>query len=158
MFFLFSKKLVDPFADYSLEQPPQGFWAFMWYYTRPVAPLYGGGLADYGIDRHYRGEPVRVLFGDLVNWFCGKVIGRTFVSDHGGELFVDGAFAAHHHARFWKLSGRCCFIRPVMGKLPHVHSLAASSLFAAPVDGFFFRMNLQGRVAQKVYANGLGCA
>jgi ATP-binding cassette subfamily B multidrug efflux pump len=34
----FFEKLVDPFPAADPGQPPTGFWAFIWFYSRPLVP------------------------------------------------------------------------------------------------------------------------
>ena len=149
--FSFFEKLVDPFADYSLEQPPQGFWAFMWYYTRPVAPymvvvsLITALIAIIEVS-------LFGFVGDLVNWFA-ESDRATFVSDHGGELLWMGLLLLIIMPALeavWQV----LFHQTVMGNYPmsirwrlHRYLLRQSMVF--------FQDEFAGRVAQKVMQTAL---
>ena len=77
--FKWFENLIDPFENTDLDVPPKGFWAFCWYYTKPVWPI----LAVASV----LGAAIAILevfiftfLGDLVNWL-GTENAQTFFAD-----------------------------------------------------------------------------
>ena len=80
------EKMADPFADTELEVPPKAFWAFCWYYTKPVWPILAcvsllGTLV--AIVEVY----VFTFLGDLVTWL-EKSDPQTFFSENWPVLVM----------------------------------------------------------------------
>ena len=149
--FSFFEKLVDPFADYSLEQPPQGFWAFMWYYTRPVAPY----IVVVSIITALIAIIEVSLFGfvgDLVNWFAGSDR-ATFMADHGGDLIWMGVLLLvimPGLEAIWQI----LFHQTVMGNYPmSIRWRLHRYLLRQSME--FYQDEFAGRVAQKVMQTAL---
>nr|WP_321456158.1 ABC transporter ATP-binding protein [uncultured Cohaesibacter sp.] len=149
--FSFFEKLVDPFADYSLEQPPRGFWAFMWYYTRPVAPY----MVIVSIITALISIIEVSLFGfvgDLVNWFAQSER-ATFFADHGGELIWMGLLLLvimPGLEAIWQV----LFHQTVMGNYPmSIRWRLHRYLLRQSME--FYQDEFAGRVAQKVMQTAL---
>ena len=145
------EKLVDPFADDGLKQPPKGFWAFCWHYTRPVAPymlivsILSAVIAVIEVT-------IYGFVGDLVNWFADSNR-DTFFADHGMELLFMGGLAlvAMPAIEFiWQF----LFHQTIMGNYPmsirwrvHRYLLRQSMTF--------YQDEFAGRVAQKLMQTAL---
>ncbi len=149
--FSFFEKLVDPFADYSLEQPPQGFWAFMWYYTRPVAPY----MVVVSVITALIAIIEVSLFGfvgDLVNWFADSDR-ATFMTDHGGDLIWMGVLLLiimPGLEAIWQI----LFHQTVMGNYPmSIRWRLHRYLLRQSME--FYQDEFAGRVAQKVMQTAL---
>ncbi|GGB34857.1 ABC transporter ATP-binding protein [Roseibium aquae] len=76
--------LLDPFADMSLDVPPKGFWAFCWFYTKPVWPILLGVAILSGIAAGLE-VFIFTFLGDLVNWLT-DADPETFLSENWGML------------------------------------------------------------------------
>ncbi|CTQ60100.1 ABC transporter ATP-binding protein [Roseibium album] len=78
------EKLVDPFERTELDVPPKGFWAFCWYYTKPVWPILlvvsvlGAIIAILEV-------MIFTFLGELVNWLSTESA-ETFFQDNWGQL------------------------------------------------------------------------
>ncbi len=149
--FSFFEKLVDPFADYSLEQPPQGFWAFMWYYTRPVAPY----MVVVSVITALIAIIEVSLFGfvgDLVNWFA-ESDRATFIADHGGDLIWMGVLLLvimPGLEAIWQI----LFHQTVMGNYPmSIRWRLHRYLLRQSME--FYQDEFAGRVAQKLMQTAL---
>jgi ATP-binding cassette subfamily B multidrug efflux pump len=86
--FKWFENLIDPFENTDLDVPPKGFWAFCWYYTKPVWPI----LAVASV----LGAAIAILevfiftfLGDLVNWL-GTENAQTFFADNWPQLLWMG--------------------------------------------------------------------
>ena len=60
MFRWFETRL-NPYPPEEPGQPPEGLFAFCWYYTRTAAPFFGDHVSDNGIDFSGRSLPFRVF-------------------------------------------------------------------------------------------------
>nr|WP_321980413.1 ABC transporter ATP-binding protein [uncultured Cohaesibacter sp.] len=149
--FSFFEKLVDPFADYSLEQPPQGFWAFMWYYTRPVAPY----MVVVSVITALIAVIEVSLFGfvgDLVNWFADSDR-ATFMTDHGGDLIWMGVLLLVIMPGL-EVIWQILFHQTVMGNYPmSIRWRLHRYLLRQSME--FYQDEFAGRVAQKVMQTAL---
>nr|WP_319513782.1 ABC transporter ATP-binding protein [uncultured Cohaesibacter sp.] len=149
--FSFFEKLVDPFADYSLEQPPQGFWAFMWYYTRPVAPY----MVVVSVITALIAVIEVSLFGfvgDLVNWFADSDR-ATFMTDHGGDLIWMGVLLLIIMPGL-EVIWQILFHQTVMGNYPmSIRWRLHRYLLRQSME--FYQDEFAGRVAQKVMQTAL---
>lgn len=82
--FKFFENLVQPFEDTSLDVPPKGFWAFCWFYSKPVWPLLlavgiiGAFIAVFQV-------MVFTFLGDIVNWLA-DANPETFWTDNWQHL------------------------------------------------------------------------
>ncbi|MEM9632003.1 MAG: ABC transporter ATP-binding protein [Pseudomonadota bacterium] len=61
------EKLVDPFENKELDVPPKGFWAFCWYYTKPVWPILAC-VSLFGTLVALAEVYIFTFLGDLVTW------------------------------------------------------------------------------------------
>jgi len=82
--FKWFENLLDPFADKSLDVPPKGFWAFCWFYTKPVWPILVGVAILSGIAAVLE-VFIFTFLGDLVNWLT-EADPETFFSENWGKL------------------------------------------------------------------------
>ena len=149
--FTFFEKLVDPFADYSLEQPPRSFWAFMWFYTRPVAP--------YMVIVSLVSALISIIevamfgfVGDLVNWFSAS--DRSgFLSDHGNQLLWMGVVLLVI-LPLLEFVWQIVFHQTVMGNYPtSIRWRLHRYLLRQSME--FYQDEFAGRVAQKVMQTAL---
>ncbi|MTH98406.1 ABC transporter ATP-binding protein [Roseibium sp. RKSG952] len=65
------ENLIDPFEDTQLDVPPTGFWAFCWYFTKPVWPILACVSATSAVVAILE-VLVFTFLGDLVNWLSGE--------------------------------------------------------------------------------------
>ena len=145
------ERLVDPFANDNLEQPPKGFWAFCWHYTKPVAP--------YMIVVSVLSAIVAIIevalygfVGDLVDWFSTSSP-DTFWADHGSDLIWMGLLVVLVMPAlefFWQF----LFHQTIIGNYPmsirwrvHRYLLRQSMTF--------YQDEFAGRVAQKLMQTAL---
>ncbi|PLW79165.1 ABC transporter ATP-binding protein [Cohaesibacter celericrescens] len=145
------EKLVDPFTLDNLEQPPQGFWAFCWHYTRPVAPF----LCIVSI----MSAAVAVIevmmygfVGDLVNWFATSDR-ATFFDDHTDDLIWMGILVLVIMPVL-EFAWQFLFHQTIIGNYPmsirwrvHRYLLRQSMTF--------YQDEFAGRVAQKLMQTAL---
>ncbi|WP_298812572.1 ABC transporter ATP-binding protein [uncultured Roseibium sp.] len=82
------EKLIDPFENEELDVPPKGFWAFCWYYTKPVWPIL--------LTASVLGAIIAVLevliftfLGELVTWLSTENA-ETFFEDNWRQLLWMG--------------------------------------------------------------------
>nr|WP_321460358.1 ABC transporter ATP-binding protein [uncultured Cohaesibacter sp.] len=149
--FTFFEKLVDPFADYSLEQPPRSFWAFMWFYTRPVAP--------YMVIVSLVSALISIIevamfgfVGDLVNWFAASDR-SSFLSDHGNQLLWMGIVLLVI-LPLLEFVWQIVFHQTVMGNYPtSIRWRLHRYLLRQSME--FYQDEFAGRVAQKVMQTAL---
>ncbi|MCV6574146.1 MAG: ABC transporter ATP-binding protein/permease [Cohaesibacter sp.] len=86
--FSYFEKLVNPFAEGGLEQPPTRFWAFCWHYTKPVAP--------YMVVMSLLSAIIAIIevalygyVGDLIDWISTTERAQFF-DLHGSDLIWMG--------------------------------------------------------------------
>ncbi len=149
--FSFFEKLVNPFANYSLEQPPRGFWAFMWYYTRPVAPymvivsVITAAIAIIEVN-------LFGFMGDLVNWFAASNR-ETFLSDHGSQLLLMAVLLLVIMPVL-EIVWQFLFHQTVMGNYPmSIRWRLHRYLLRQSME--FYQDEFAGRVSQKVMQTAL---
>ena len=85
------EKLVDPFEKTVLEVPPKGFWAFCWYYTKPVWPILAG-VSLLGTLVAIVEVYIFTFLGDLVTWLENGQFSADLFNRHGvntGRVFLD---------------------------------------------------------------------
>lgn len=78
------ENLIDPFENTSLDVPPKGFWAFCWFYTKPVWPI----LAAVSVVAALVAILEVMIFtflGDMVTWLSEQNA-ETFFSDNAWQL------------------------------------------------------------------------
>jgi ATP-binding cassette subfamily B multidrug efflux pump len=78
------EKLVDPFETTELDVPPKGFWAFCWYYTKPVWPILAC-VSLFGTLVALAEVYIFTFLGDLVTWL-EKSDPATFLDENWGML------------------------------------------------------------------------
>ncbi len=78
------EKLTDPFKATDLDVPPKGFWAFCWYYTKPVWPILAC-VSLLGTLVALAEVYIFTFLGDLVTWL-EKSDPATFLQDNQGRL------------------------------------------------------------------------
>lgn len=145
------ENLIDPFENTELEVPPKGFWAFCWYYTKPVWPI----LAVASV----LGATIAILevmiftfLGDLVNWL-GTANAETFFADNWGRLLWMGAVVLvllPVAASIWEMA----FHQGLMGTYPmsvrwRVHRYLLRQSVA------FYQNDFAGRIANKLMQTAL---
>ena len=74
------EKLVDPFENTELDVPPKGFWAFCWYYTKPVWPILAC-VSLFGTLVALAEVYIFTFLGDLVTWL-EKSDPATFMNEN----------------------------------------------------------------------------
>lgn len=149
--FAFFEKRVDPFANDNLAQPPKNFWAFCWFYTRPVAPymlvvsLLSAIIAVIEVTLYG-------FVGDLVNWFSETEKARFF-EVHGSELIWMGLLILVLMPLL-EFIWQFLFHQTIMGNYPmsirwrvHRYLLRQSMTF--------YQDEFAGRVAQKLMQTAL---
>lgn len=78
------EKLVDPFENTDLGVPPKGFWAFCWYYTKPVWPVLAG-VSVLGAVIAVLEVMIFTFMGELVTWLSTESA-DTFLEDNWPRL------------------------------------------------------------------------
>jgi ATP-binding cassette, subfamily B, multidrug efflux pump len=78
------EKLVDPFETTELDVPPKGFWAFCWYYTKPVWPILAC-VSLFGTLVALAEVYIFTFLGDLVTWL-EKSDPATFFDENWSTL------------------------------------------------------------------------
>lgn len=86
--FKYFENLIDPFENTDLDVPPKGFWAFCWYYTRPVWPILAVASV-LGVLIAVLEVAIFTFLGDLVNWLATENA-QTFFADNWGHLLWMG--------------------------------------------------------------------
>ncbi len=82
------EKLIDPFEKTELDVPPKGFWAFCWYYTKPVWPILLG-VSALGAVVAVLEVLIFTFLGELVTWL-GSANAETFFQDNWRQLLWMG--------------------------------------------------------------------
>jgi ATP-binding cassette subfamily B multidrug efflux pump len=86
--FAFFEKLVDPYPSADSGQPPDRFWPFIFFYSRPMLPWLGA-LAVLAALASIVELTFFAYIGDLVDWLVAADR-ATFLDDHGSTLFWVG--------------------------------------------------------------------
>ncbi|WP_310621325.1 ABC transporter ATP-binding protein [Flexibacterium corallicola] len=144
--FSYFEKLVDPFHRDAVTAPPKTFWAFLWYYSKPFAPLLAAIVA--------LGAAIAILeiylftfLGDLVNWLSTENP-ETFFADNWKYLLwmlvvVLGIFPAVSIA--WEV----VFHQGVVGNFPMLVRWR-SHRYLLRQSMNFFQNEFAGRIATKL--------
>jgi len=82
------ENLVDPFACDDLDEPPKGFVAFCWHYSKPVWPVLVA-VSVLGALIAILEVTVFTFLGDLVNWLSSSNR-ETFFEDNQAQLLWMG--------------------------------------------------------------------
>ncbi|MEP5623528.1 MAG: ABC transporter transmembrane domain-containing protein, partial [Hyphomicrobiales bacterium] len=149
--FKFFEGLVDPFENTELDVPPKGFWAFCWYYTKPVWPVLavasvlGAAIATLEVF-------IFTFLGDLVNWL-GTENPDTFFEDNWGQLLWMGIvilILLPGLAAIWEM----VFHQGILGTFPmsvrwRVHRYLLRQSVA------FYQNDFAGRIANKLMQTAL---
>ena len=146
------ERLHDPFEETSLEVPPKGFWAFCWFYTKPVWPI----LLAVGL----LGSIVAVLevyiftfIGDIVTWL-ETAERETFLQENWQVLLFMTVILLVVRPLFeaiWQL----LFHQGVMGTYPmSVRYRVHRYLLRQSVS--FYQNDFAGRIANKLMQTALG--
>ncbi|WP_299472779.1 ABC transporter ATP-binding protein [uncultured Roseibium sp.] len=145
------EKLVDPFEKTELDVPPKGFWAFCWYYTKPVWPI----LLAVSI----LGALIAVLevliftfLGELVTWLSTENT-ETFFQDNWGQLVwmaVVVLVLLPGFAAVWEMA----FHQGLMGTYPmSVRWRVHRYLLRQSIS--FYQNDFAGRIANKLMQTAL---
>lgn len=145
------EKLVDPFEKTELDVPPKGFWAFCWYYTKPVWPI----LLVVSI----LGALIAVLevliftfLGELVTWLSTENA-ETFFQDNWGQLVwmaVVVLVLLPGFAAIWEMA----FHQGLMGTYPmSVRWRVHRYLLRQSIS--FYQNDFAGRIANKLMQTAL---
>jgi ATP-binding cassette, subfamily B, multidrug efflux pump len=149
--YAFFEKLVDPYPPAEPNQPPRGFWAFIYYYSRPLVPWLIALALLTGLI-----SVVELTFfsymGDLVDWLS-TANRETFFEDHSTTLFwmamlvlVGFPIIVFVQSLF--------FHQTIYGNYPMlVRWLAHRYILSQSLN--FFQDEFAGRVSQKVMQTAL---
>ncbi|MBO6757400.1 MAG: ABC transporter ATP-binding protein [Roseibium sp.] len=145
------ENLLDPFEDRSLDVPPKGFWAFCWFYTKPVWPILAvvsilSGVAA-GLEVF-----IFTFLGDLVNWLI-DADPDTFLSDNWPQLLAMAIVILVIYPIFeaaWQL----LFHQGLMGTYPmSIRWRVHRYLLRQSVS--FYQDDFAGRIANKLMQTAL---
>lgn len=149
--FAFFEKLVDPYPAIDPGQPPRGFWAFIYFYSRPMIPL----LIAVAILSALVSIVELTFFsyiGQLVDWLSTSNR-ETFFDDHGRVLFWMGLLVLIGFPLL-VLAQSLFFHQAVFGNYPMiVRWLAHRYILRQGLD--FFQDEFAGRISQKVMQTAL---
>lgn len=149
--FKFFEDLVDPFENTDLDVPPKGFWAFCWFYTKPVWPILavasvlGAIIATLEVF-------IFTFLGDLVNWL-GTENADTFFEENWGQLLWMGIvilILLPGISAIWEM----VFHQGILGTYPmsvrwRVHRYLLRQSVA------FYQNDFAGRIANKMMQTAL---
>jgi len=146
------EKLVDPFKTTKLDVPPKGFWAFCWYYTKPVWPILAV-VSALGTVVAIAEVYIFTFLGDLVTWL-EKSDPSTFVSENWPHLvFMLAVLLLLRPALevIWQLA----FHQGLMGTYPmSIRWRVHRYLLRQSVS--FYQNDFAGRIATKLMQTALG--
>ncbi|WP_421979106.1 ABC transporter ATP-binding protein [Roseibium sp.] len=145
------EKLVDPFEKTELDVPPSGFWAFCWYYTKPVWPILlvvsilGALIAVLEVT-------IFTFLGELVTWLSTENA-ETFFQDNWGQLVWMGLVVLvllPGIAAIWEM----LFHQGLMGTYPmSVRWRVHRYLLRQSIS--FYQNDFAGRIANKLMQTAL---
>ncbi|GAB4532573.1 MAG: ABC transporter ATP-binding protein [Roseibium sp.] len=145
------EKLVDPFEKTVLEVPPQGFWAFCWYFTRPVWPILAG-VSVMGAAIAVLEVMIFTFLGELVTWL-GSENAETFFKDNWPQLLWMSLVVLvilPVVSAFWEL----LFHQGLMGTYPmSVRWRVHRYLLRQSIS--FYQNDFAGRIANKLMQTAL---
>ncbi len=149
--YAFFEKLVDPYPPGEPGRPPQGFWAFTYYYSRPMIPW----LIVLGILTALISVVELTFFsymGQLVDWLS-TADRETFFDDHGTTLFWMAALVLVGFPLLVFVQS-LFFHQTIFGNYPMlVRWLAHRYILSQSLN--FFQDEFAGRVSQKVMQTAL---
>lgn len=145
------EKLIDPFENTELDVPPKGFWAFCWYYTKPVWPIL--------LTASVLGAIIAVLevliftfLGELVTWLSTENA-ETFFEDNWRQLLWMGLVVLvllPGVAAIWEM----LFHQGLMGTYPmSVRWRVHRYLLRQSIS--FYQNDFAGRIANKLMQTAL---
>ncbi|POF29818.1 ABC transporter ATP-binding protein [Roseibium marinum] len=145
------EKLVDPFEKTDLDVPPNGFWAFCWYYTKPVWPILAG-VSVLGAMIAFLEVMIFTFLGELVTWL-GSESAETFFQDNWPQLLWMGLVVLvllPGCAAIWEIM----FHQGLMGTYPmSVRWRVHRYLLRQSIS--FYQDDFAGRIANKLMQTAL---
>lgn len=145
------EKLVDPFERTELDVPPKGFWAFCWYYTKPVWPILLA-VSILGAIIAVLEVMIFTFLGELVNWLSTESA-ETFFQDNWGQLLWMGLvvlIVLPGFAAIWET----LFHQGLMGTYPmSVRWRVHRYLLRQSIS--FYQSDFAGRIANKLMQTAL---
>lgn len=145
------EKLVDPFERTELDVPPKGFWAFCWYYTKPVWPILLA-VSILGAIIAVLEVMIFTFLGELVNWLSTESA-ETFFQDNWGQLLWMGLvvlIVLPGFAAIWET----LFHQGLMGTYPmSVRWRVHRYLLRQSIS--FYQNDFAGRIANKLMQTAL---
>ncbi len=146
------EKFIDPFETTELDVPPKGFWAFCWYYTKPVWPILAA-VSLFGTLVALTEVYIFTFLGDLVTWL-EKSDPATFLTENWPTLlFMLGILLVLRPLLevVWQLF----FHQGLMGNYPmsirwRVHRYLLRQSIS------FYQNDFAGRIATKLMQTALG--
>lgn len=153
-FVMFSwfEKLIDPFENTELDVPPKGFWAFCWYYTKPVWPVLAC-VSVFGTLVALLEVYIFTFLGDLVTWL-ERSNPSTFMEDNWHTLlFMLVVLLVLRPAL--ELVWQLFFHQGLMGTYPmSIRWRVHRYLLRQSVS--FYQNDFAGRIATKLMQTALG--
>jgi ATP-binding cassette subfamily B multidrug efflux pump len=147
----FFEKLVDPFPAADPGQPPTGFWAFIWFYSRPLLPWLAVLAVLTGLI-----SVIEITFfayiGDLVDWLSAASR-ETFLDEYGRTLFWIGALVLVGFPIIVFVQS-LFFHQTIFGNYPMLVRWLAHRYMLSQSLGFF-QDEFAGRVSQKMMQTAL---
>ncbi|MHA7776990.1 ABC transporter ATP-binding protein [Roseibium sp. M-1] len=145
------EKLVDPFEKTVLDVPPKGFWAFCWYYTKPVWPILLA-VSVLGALIAILEVTIFTFLGELVTWL-GSADAATFFQDNWGQLLWMGVVVLvllPACSAMWEM----LFHQGLMGTYPmSVRWRVHRYLLRQSIS--FYQNDFAGRIANKLMQTAL---
>ncbi|GAA0775310.1 ABC transporter ATP-binding protein [Roseibium denhamense] len=145
------ENLVDPFEDTSLDVPPKGFWAFCWFYSKPVWPILAG-VSLLGALIAVLEVTIFTFLGELVTWLSTENA-ETFFPDNRQQLLWMGGIiliALPVCAAIWEMA----FHQGLMGTYPmSVRWRVHRYLLRQSIS--FYQNDFAGRIANKLMQTAL---
>ncbi len=146
------EKFIDPFEETELDVPPRGFWAFCWYYTKPVWPILAA-VSLLGTLVALTEVYIFTFLGDLVTWL-EKSDPSTFLDENWPTLVFMLAIMLVLRPVLevvWQLM----FHQGLMGNYPmsirwRVHRYLLRQSIS------FYQNDFAGRIATKLMQTALG--
>jgi ATP-binding cassette subfamily B multidrug efflux pump len=145
------ERLVDPFERTGLDVPPKGFWAFCWYYTKPVWPILLA-VSVLGALIAILEVTIFTFLGELVTWL-GSANAATFFEDNWGQLLWMGVVVLvllPGCSAIWEM----LFHQGLMGTYPmSVRWRVHRYLLRQSIS--FYQNDFAGRIANKLMQTAL---
>lgn len=148
----FFENLVDPFEDTSLDVPPKGFWAFCWFYTKPVWPILAGVSFIAAVVAVLE-VTIFTFLGDMVTWLSAQNP-ETFFADNAGHLIWMGVVILVLLPAA-SIAFEVLFHQGLMGTYPmSIRWRVHRYLLRQSVS--FYQNDFAGRIANKLMQTALG--